>query len=305
LASALAALLVAVTPFAPAGAQAPDPNQIVSSDGRQFTAPQSAASVSRGAPRTGSEKTSPQTVSQTKLPPRMPQAPESVIGLDGRTRVMDTTVYPNSAIAYVESTYGTATYTCTAWFIGPSTLATAGHCVHEGMGGNWADEVVVYPGRNGASAPFGSDTATVLYSVLGWVNNGDHRYDYGAIQVAGNWQNTVGYFGFFWNRDNTIFQNKKFKLFGYPGDKGNADEQWGMNGKIKQVQARKFFYNHDTFGGQSGSPVWKNRAECGGPCGAAIHAYGVGVQPYTTFNSGTRINRQVFNNLKAWKNSAP
>jgi glutamyl endopeptidase len=50
------------------------------------------------------------------------------------------------------------------------------------------------------------------------------------------------------------------------------------------------FYAMDTFGGQSGSPVWRDKAGCG-PCGMAIHAYGY---PHTTglhrtANHGPRI----------------
>ena len=51
----------------------------------------------------------------------------------------------------------------------------------------------------------------------------------------------------------------------------------------------------DTFGGQSGSPVYNNFGGCGN-CGIAIHAYG---DDGSGRNHGTRINTDVFNFLAA------
>ena len=60
------------------------------------------------------------------------------------------------------------------------------------------------------------------------------------------------------------------------------------------MNARKVFYDIDTFGGQSGSAVY--RIINGGRYGVAIHAYGGAVT-----NSGTRIITAVYNNMVAWK----
>ena len=60
------------------------------------------------------------------------------------------------------------------------------------------------------------------------------------------------------------------------------------------MNSRKVYYDIDTYGGQSGSAVY--RVIDGNRYGIAIHAYGG-----STTNSGTRIRTPVYNNMKAWK----
>jgi glutamyl endopeptidase len=69
-----------------------------------------------------------------------------------------------------------------------------------------------------------------------------------------------------------------------------------MEGSIKASQKQMVFYKMDTFGGQSGSPVFQpNRASCGGPCAMAIHSYGVGgTGPGAKNNSRPRITAKRF-----------
>jgi V8-like Glu-specific endopeptidase len=80
---------------------------------------------------------------------------------------------------------------------------------------------------------------------------------------------------------------------GYPGDKPFGT-QWFNAGAITQVTNRKIYYMIDTYGGQSGSPVW--RFLNGQRHGVGIHAYG------GCPNSATRIVKEVFDNMLAWRN---
>src|SRR4051812_48300357 len=59
------------------------------------------------------------------------EADYSIIGpTDGRTRVTDTRRLPHSAIAHIERDFGDGRLTgCTAFFISPTTLLTAAHCI--------------------------------------------------------------------------------------------------------------------------------------------------------------------------------
>ncbi|GIN26550.1 hypothetical protein J31TS2_31300 [Bacillus licheniformis] len=64
-------------------------------------------------------------------------------------------------------------------------------------------------------------------------------------------------------------------------------------------------YAMDTYGGQSGSPVFEqssSRTNCSGPCSLAVHTNGV--YGGSSYNRGTRITKEVFDNLTNWKNSA-
>jgi V8-like Glu-specific endopeptidase len=73
-----------------------------------------------------------------------------------------------------------------------------------------------------------------------------------------------------------------------------------MARRIASVGARKVFYDIDTAGGQSGSAVY--RIKDGKRFAVGIHAYGVGSGQ---FNSATRINRPVFDNLQTWRAAHP
>jgi V8-like Glu-specific endopeptidase len=185
----------------------------------------------------------------------------------------------------------------TGWFIGPHTLMTAGHVVYiknSGVPGRdgWVRSIEVMPGRNGAALPYGKVTSKNFRTVTGWANSGDENFDYGAIIIPTNLGNTTGWFGFGVFTDAQLTASVG-NISGYPGDKP-AGTQWYDAHRIASVNTRKVYYDIDTFGGQSGSGVY--RIINGGRYGIAIHAYGG-----ATTNSGTRIVTPIFNNMVAWK----
>lgn len=304
LAVAISLVLSILTPPA-FSAQSFGPDSMIGWDGKQFNAPDASE---RALPAfAGTNLARPLTAADLLADPRRlfaplrPFAPSSIIGADERTQVTDTTVYPFRANVFLEITFPSSSGTCTGWMIGPRTIATAGHCVYDTDNNEWASSITVYPGRNGSSTPYGSANACYLWSVLGWVQNEDPRYDYGSIILDANDDlgNTVGWYGFRWSSNDASFDELKVRIYGYPGDK-DYGTMWGMRKRIKEVSARQFFHNLDTFGGQSGSAVYHNyNGEC---CyGVGIHAYGIyGGSPY---NRATRITKSVFNNLKNWKDN--
>ncbi len=223
---------------------------------------------------------------------------ETVHGADDRVRITNTGVFPWRALASLLITArDNSQWIGTGWFIGPHTLATAGHCVYiknSGVPGRdgWVKQIVVMPGRNAGTLPYGSVTATSFRSVTGWTGSGSETFDYGAIIIPGNLGATTGWFGFGSYSDATL-KDKIVNIGGYPGDKPSGTLWYGSN-KIASLGDRKVYYDIDTAGGQSGAPVY--RIINGSRYGVAIHAYGG-----ATTNSGTRITKPVFDNLQAWK----
>jgi V8-like Glu-specific endopeptidase len=185
----------------------------------------------------------------------------------------------------------------TAWFIGPHTLATAGHVVfikNSGVPGRdgWVRSINVMPGRDGAALPYGSVTSTDFRSVLGWTESGDEDYDYGAVIIPTDLGSATGWFGFgAWS--DADLASVTGNISGYPGDKPSGT-QWYDARTIAAVGPNKVYYDIDSAGGQSGSAVY--RLFNGGRYGVAVHAYGG-----PTTNSGTRITRPVFDNLRTWR----
>jgi V8-like Glu-specific endopeptidase len=185
----------------------------------------------------------------------------------------------------------------TAWFISQRTLITAGHCVYiknSGVPGRdgWVRSIDVMPGRNGSSLPYGTARSSNLRAVTGWTNSGDENFDYGAIILPNDLGNRTGWIGFGVYSDSDLVASVG-NISGYPGDKPSGT-QWYDARRIDSVNTRKVYYDIDTMGGQSGSAVY--RIINGARYAIAIHAYGG-----ATTNSGTRINRPVYDNLVAWR----
>jgi V8-like Glu-specific endopeptidase len=222
--------------------------------------------------------------------------PETVCSTDDRVQITATTSIPWRWICQLVITMANGGQSrCTGWFIGPCTVMTAGHCVFSHSAGGWARRIEVIPGMNGGSRPYGSQIGTSFRSVQGWTGgSGDPNYDYGAIILPNSTLgNRVGWFGFAALTDSSL-QNLLVNNSGYPGDKPFGT-QWFNAGRITNVTSRKIYYMIDTFGGQSGSPVW--RLQNGERHAVGVHAYG------GCPNSATRIVQPVFNNMLAWRNA--
>lgn len=229
-------------------------------------------------------------------------APETVHGADDRRQITATDRYPWRVHASLIITAADNTrWIGTAWFVNRRVLITAGHCVHikhSGVPGQdgWVSRIRVIPGRNGTQRPLGEHTATEFHSVRGWTDQGDPEYDYGAIVLSEPADPGIGWFGFGRYPDHELV-DVVGNISGYPGDKPPGT-QWYAARRIDSVTPRKVNYDIDTAGGQSGAAVY--RIKDNGRFAIAIHAYGG-----ARVNSGTRINRPVFDNIRHWRDANP
>lgn len=223
---------------------------------------------------------------------------QSIIGPDNRIRVNPTTSFPASATVLITRTVGgVERQHCSGWMYSPRLVLTAGHCVFDGA--NWyTGQLRFYPGANGFSYPYGSCTATQLLSNTGWTVSHSPDADYGGAQLNCTIGNTTGWYGSYWQT--ASLNGTATTVQGYPGDK--AQQQWRSHDFVRDSQPLRLYYDNDTVGGSSGSPVYTNRPAgspgCSGQCFLAWHAYGVGGG---THNSGARLTQSRFNLIAGWR----
>jgi len=220
---------------------------------------------------------------------------------DCRSQITNTTSFPWRMVAHLYINFPSGSGGCSGWFVGPHTVITAGHCVYNSSHGGWANYVTVSPGRNGSVKPYGSQTSDNLWSVAGWVFDGNSDYDYGAIILPNdNLGDQVGWFTHHVFSDSQVGWTAN--LVGYPGDKSYGT-LWTCAGPIQSATTHKLFYPIDTYGGQSGSPVWIYYSAAPNiRAGIAVHAYGTcgsGV------NCGPRITGSVSSNFQYWGAGPP
>ncbi|MEY8458230.1 trypsin-like serine peptidase [Lactococcus ileimucosae] len=217
-----------------------------------------------------------------------------IIGVDNRTRVTNTTSFPNSAIGQMVITFpNNKQYVGTTWMEGNKVAVTAGHTVYSKADGGWAKRVVFYPGRNGGLSPLGVYYATQLYTDTKYVASENSNYDWGMLRFATNVGAKTGYFGAEWTSSSQVGLN--ITVRGYPGEK--SGQLWTASGNITgQVGYAKTNYLIDTTGGQSGAPAYYYVS-------GNYRAVGIHTNSYSSYNQAQRIDSSLFkiiNNARSW-----
>lgn len=188
--------------------------------------------------------------------------PQFIFGPDDRQLVSPA----NPKVAYIESVDLDTEqgYRCSAAFIGPRVLLTAAHCIYIAELGGWPDSVVVVPGKDGDSEPYGFAFAESLFVSDGWATGDPSSietapFDYGLIVLSNNQLgNEVGWYSMGALTDATLMAaGLNPRLTGYPGDKPDVT-QWSESAAGLGSVSSAFLYSQlDLVGGQSGSPLMR------------------------------------------------
>jgi V8-like Glu-specific endopeptidase len=222
---------------------------------------------------------------------------EAVIGDDDRMKVDEAAMRKNPfrQICALRITSQTdRTFVGTGWFIGPGVLATAGHCVFLQDEGGWAKSITVIPAKQGSLEPLNRFPATRFASVDGWVDKRGRDFDYGAIFLDDRTPGTrVGNFAVEALPASEL-RLTDAQISGYPADRERAEFQFFHLRPMVDVTDARLVYDIDTFGGQSGSPIWQDTKERG------VIAVGIHTTGGVSSNSGTRITGDVLENLVRW-----
>ena len=243
---------------------------------------------------------------QGLLPPGI--VPESVLPPDDRSRRNDTETYPWRTICKLFSTFlDGAQGGCSGAIIGCPDghgyhVLTAGHCVYSHDHGGWATSVMVVPGLDDDYMPYNYAWETDIRSYTGWTVSGMSQHDWAVVTLDRNVGDYAGWMGRQTDDPNNSIYNGTQNVAGYPADKGGLTMWWDAD-NAHSTDEYNYWYYMDTYGGMSGSPVWRYTGTdryilathtCGtGGCG--IDGKGV--------NHGTRLNQDKFDRIDTWCNA--
>lgn len=178
--------------------------------------------------------------------------PESVCGKDERVQVDPTTSPPYKWICFLTiHSAGGQVYVGSGFKIhlpdvNRTAIVTSGHCTY--TNGAYATKITVkFPGQ-GAIDVGPND----LYASPEYINSSSPDHDYGLILLSGCSDDGFGWSAIVADEE---LNNRLVTNCGYPGDKPHGT-MWITGGEISKCTANRIFYMNDTYGGQSGSPVY-------------------------------------------------
>lgn len=225
---------------------------------------------------------------------------ELIFGDDDRTQVTDTTTPPYCWIAFLEIDASDGTvWRGTGWLASPGAVITAGHCVYLSEHGGWASSIKVTPGfgTDEAGQPVtavGSQVSQEFRSTQAWVTTQNEDWDYGAVLLPEPLSVDFGHFAFVVASDAELTQ-AVVNVDGYPGDKP-PDSQWYCARELTAVNQRTLEYTIDTFGGDSGAPLYVD------PTDRTV--VGIHTQGLMASKGGIRITADVAANISTWIHDA-
>jgi V8-like Glu-specific endopeptidase len=226
--------------------------------------------------------------------------PETVFDPDGRVQVGDTTGFPWRSIVSLQFTFPDGgQFICSGAIIDNFHVLTAGHCVFDGAAGptnhgGWATSIKVIPGLEDTYEPYSFAWATYMRSYTGWTSSEDHQHDWAVITLDRNIGVFTGWMGRMTAGPSSSIYTDILNTAGYPADKGGTT-MWfdGDNGRT--ANDYNHWYYMDTYGGQSGSPVWRYVAP--DRYILTVHAYG---DDGSGSNHGTRLNQDKYDRIFTW-----
>jgi len=213
-----------------------------------------------------------------------------ITGLDDRTKVQDTKVFPYSAVCQIRVTAKDGSqWISTGFLISPRIVLTSAFGLYLHERGGFAASVEVSPGRDGQLQPFGKVISSSFRVPQQWIDEENYDYCVGAI-ILPHAIDGAGILEIATPSDAELI-GKTVTIPGYPGDK-RSGEAWESVGRIVAASDVGFDHDLDTSGGMSGSPVIHDVG--GHPYVAGIHVRS-GLSP-----RAIRLDKNLAKFIQGW-----
>jgi V8-like Glu-specific endopeptidase len=173
----------------------------------------------------------------------------------GRSRITPADYWPYSAVVRLSYKKAGVGKMASGILIDSKWVLTAGHCVHEGDGGDWVTNMVVSPAYDAGSVPFGTASAVNLGTWTGWSRDGDYDDDIGVIELDRHVGAVTGYAGYGYSTSWSFFDDSTFYMRGYPAEGGYSGKQmYSISGNFDRKSGDHIKQmDKDMHGGESGA----------------------------------------------------
>lgn len=222
---------------------------------------------------------------------------ESIIGQDDRKNVKDISKMPNRSIVFIKSYIDDRRYySGTGFMLDDYAVLTAAHVITSKNKEEEIKNILVHAGYKNDTAIYGTAKVIKTYVLSEWVKSPNIYYDMTLLILDKPLGSVTG----------KLKLNDKVKLddyistSGYPGGENKNIKigyQYYSSGKIVKVTNNNIFYDLDTEGGQSGSPIFNENKEV-----IAIHTNGFDKRNSYKFNLGLRLTSNNIETINKWKN---
>ncbi|MCD5140497.1 MULTISPECIES: serine protease [Mammaliicoccus] len=222
---------------------------------------------------------------------------ESIIGQDDRKIVKDISKMPNRSIVFIKSYIDDRRYySGTGFMLDDYAVLTAAHVITSKNKEEEIKNILVHAGYKNDTAIYGTAKVIKTYVLSEWVKSPNIYYDMTLLILDKPLGSVTG----------KLKLNDKVKLddyistSGYPGEENKNIKigyQYYSSGKIVKVTNNNIFYDLDTEGGQSGSPIFNENKEV-----IAIHTNGFDKRNSYKFNLGLRLTSNNIETINKWKN---